>query len=133
MRAENTLQFIERQIDEGLDRLLSHETFLRSTALLVNFNSYRRKWTRSAMVKVLSALEMPVKSDHERMMALLQQLNERLEDLEHRRSVRRASGPVTTAAPAAHEAGEGTLNVKPMKAAKGGKRSRAGEERHVGS
>jgi hypothetical protein len=122
MRPENTLQFIERQIDEGLDRLLSHETFLRSAALVVNFNSYRRKWTRSAMARVLGALELPVKSDHEKMLALLQQLNERLEDLEHRRAAKHERVQVAMAVEAQVQ----------MRAVKGGKKSRAEEAHHVG-
>ena len=82
MQPESTLQFIEKQIDEGLDRLLCHQAFLKSASMLLNFSSYRRKWTRSAISHVLSALELPTKSEQEKILALLSKLDEKLEDLE---------------------------------------------------
>lgn len=70
------------KIDERVSKVLTHPTFLRSASLVINLNSYRRKWTRAAVRSALVSLEIPVRSDQEKMLALLEQLNTRLQDLE---------------------------------------------------
>lgn len=71
-----------KSIDERVSHVLTHPTFLRSASLVINLNSYRRKWTRAAVRSALVSLEIPVRTDQERMLALLEQLNTRLQDLE---------------------------------------------------
>lgn len=51
---------------------------------MINLNSYRRKWTRAVVRSALVSLEIPVRTDQEKMLALLEQLNSRLQDLETR-------------------------------------------------
>lgn len=72
----------EKSIDENVGRVLTHPTFLQSASLLVNFNSYRRKWVRSAIDQALARVELPRKSDQERMYAQIEELKARLEDIE---------------------------------------------------
>jgi hypothetical protein len=71
-----------KKMDESFSRVLTHPTFLRSASLVINLNSYRRKWTRAAVRHALVTLELPVRTDQEKMLALLEQLNSRLQDLE---------------------------------------------------
>ncbi|RYZ71134.1 MAG: hypothetical protein EOP05_12395 [Proteobacteria bacterium] len=71
-----------KTIDERFSQVLTHPTFLRSASLVINLNSYRRKWTRAAVRQALISLELPVRTDQEKMLALLEQLNSRLQDLE---------------------------------------------------
>lgn len=81
-RTGDTLRFLEDQIEAGLDRVTTHPVFLRSMSILLNANSYRKRWLRQTLSKALTSLELPVRSDQERMLAVLQELRERLEDLE---------------------------------------------------
>lgn len=73
---------VEKTIDESVGRLLTHPTFLHSASLVVNFNSYRRKWLRQAIDRALARAELPRREDQERMYAQLEELKARLEDLE---------------------------------------------------
>jgi len=70
--------------DKGMNVVLTNKDFLRTASVVINLNSYRRKWTRAAIQKTLTTLELPVRTDQEKMLALLEKLNHRLEDLEGR-------------------------------------------------
>lgn len=86
-----------KTIDERVSQVLTHPTFLRSASLVINMNSYRRKWTRAAVRSALVSLEIPVRTDQERMLALLEQLNSRLQDLEDSRTSESSPNPAATA------------------------------------
>lgn len=73
---------VEKTIDENVGRVLTHPTFLQSASLLVNFNSYRRKWLRQAIDQTLARVELPRREDQERMYSQIEELKARLEDLE---------------------------------------------------
>ena len=85
-----------KTIDERVSQVLTHPTFLRSASLVINMNSYRRKWTRAAVRSALVSLEIPVRTDQERMLALLEQLNSRLQDLEDSRNSESSPSPANT-------------------------------------
>ncbi|MES2963501.1 MAG: hypothetical protein V4760_06395 [Bdellovibrionota bacterium] len=73
---------VEKTIDESVGRLLTHPTFLQSASLVVNFNSFRRKWLRQAIDQALAKIELPRREDQERMYSQIETLKARLEDLE---------------------------------------------------
>lgn len=80
----NAITKISSHLDKHLNAVLTNKEVLRTASVLINLNSYRRKWTRAAVRHALTSLELPVRTDQERMLALLEQLNVRLEDLEAR-------------------------------------------------
>ena len=96
-----------KTIDERVSQVLTHPTFLRSASLVINMNSYRRKWTRAAVRSALVSLEIPVRTDQERMLALLEQLNSRLQDLEDSRNSESSPSPANTE-PIVNRAAQGT-------------------------
>ncbi len=73
---------VEKTIDENVGRVLTHPTFLQGASLVVNFNSYRRKWLRTAIDQALARVELPRRADQERMYSQIEELKARLEDLE---------------------------------------------------
>jgi hypothetical protein len=73
---------LSTSIDKKLNLLLTNPDFLKTASVVINLNSYRRKWTRATVRRVLTSLELPVRTDQEKMLALLEQLNDRIEDLE---------------------------------------------------
>ncbi len=75
------LQTVADQIDQRMNVLLTNKEFLRTASLVINLNSYRRKWTRTAIQRALVTLQLPVRSDQEKMLAILERLNDRIEDL----------------------------------------------------
>jgi hypothetical protein len=79
---EQLMSKVEKTIDENLGRVLTHPAFLQSASLVVNFNSYRRKWMRRAIDRALARVELPRREDQERMYSQLEELKARLEDLE---------------------------------------------------
>lgn len=78
---------LAEKLDQRMTVLLTNKDFLRTASVVINLNSYRRKWTRAAIQRTLTSLELPVRTDQEKMLALLEQLNNRLEDLEGRVNV----------------------------------------------
>lgn len=73
---------MEKQIEKVINRITSSDLFLRSISTLINFNSYRKIWTQKALEKVLKQLELPVRRDQEKLLALVQELEIRLKKLQ---------------------------------------------------
>jgi hypothetical protein len=73
---------ITEKLDQKMNVILTSKDFLKTASVVINLNSYRRKWTRTALQRALTTLELPVRTDQERMLAMLEQLGNRIEDLE---------------------------------------------------
>lgn len=75
------------QIDQGLDRLTTHQAFLKTVSVALNANVYRKRLSRKLLEKALQSLEIPIRSDQERMLSLIQELQDKIDDIEAKSSV----------------------------------------------
>lgn len=71
---EKQLRKVEELIEQSLDRVTCHPAFLQTISNLINWNSQRKIWTRSTLESVWKRLELPIKSDQERILLALQEL-----------------------------------------------------------
>ena len=72
------------QLDKRMNQILTNKEFLKTASVVINLNCYRRKWTRKAIQATVLSLELPVRTDQERTLALLEKLHHRIDDLEKR-------------------------------------------------
>lgn len=84
---------LEAQIEKLINQVTSSDLFLRSVSTLINFNSYRKIWTQKAFEKILKELELPVRRDQEKLLALVQELEIRLKKLQLNEELREAAPP----------------------------------------
>lgn len=81
---------MEAQIEKVINQITSSDLFLRSVATLINFNSYRKIWAQKAFEKILKELELPVRRDQEKLLALVQELEIRVKRLQLNEEIRLA-------------------------------------------
>lgn len=73
---------MESQIEKVINQVTSSDLFLRSVSTLINFNSYRKIWSQKVFEKILKELELPVRRDQEKLLALMQELEIRVKKLQ---------------------------------------------------
>ncbi len=82
---------MENQIEKVINQVTSSDLFLRSVSTLINFNSYRKIWLQNALEKLLKELELPVRRDQERLLALVQELEIRIKKLQLQEEIKASS------------------------------------------
>lgn len=90
---------LEAQIEKLINQVTSSDLFLRSVSTLINFNSYRKIWTQKAFEKILKELELPVRRDQEKLLALVQELEIRLKKIQLNEQLREVQPQVPVARP----------------------------------
>lgn len=89
---------MEAQIEKVINQITSSDLFLRTVSTVINFNSYRKIWVQKALEKILKELELPVRKDQEKLLALVQELEIRLKKLQLNEDLREpqalARGPL---------------------------------------
>lgn len=73
---------MEAQLEKIINIVTSSDLFLRSVSTVINFNSYRKIWAQKAFEKILKELELPVRRDQEKLLALVQELEIRVKKLQ---------------------------------------------------
>jgi hypothetical protein len=73
---------MEAQIEKVINQITSSDLFLRTISTLINFNSYRKIWVQKSIEKILKELELPVRRDQEKLLALVQELEIRVKKLQ---------------------------------------------------
>jgi len=73
---------MEAQIEKVINQITSSDLFLRTISTLINFNSYRKIWIQKSIEKILKELELPVRRDQEKLLALVQELEIRVKKLQ---------------------------------------------------
>jgi hypothetical protein len=76
------LKELTETIDRGLNHVTTHKTFLKTVGLALNINVYRKRWTRRVVEKTLISLELPLRSDQARLLSMIQNLQDKVDDLE---------------------------------------------------
>ncbi|MEN0060197.1 MAG: hypothetical protein AAGB31_15265 [Bdellovibrio sp.] len=79
---EKQIRRMEEVVEQSLDRITAHPFFLSTVSHLINVNSYRRIWTRKALEALWKDLELPIKSDQERILLSLQEMQVRIKGLQ---------------------------------------------------
>jgi hypothetical protein len=73
---------MEVQIEKVINHITSSDLFLRAISTVINFNSYRKIWVQKSIEKILKELELPVRRDQEKLLALVQELEIRVKKLQ---------------------------------------------------
>lgn len=73
---------LEAQIEKVINQVTSSDLFLRAVSTVINFNSYRKIWVQKSIEKILKELELPVRRDQEKLLALVQELEIRVKKLQ---------------------------------------------------
>lgn len=73
---------MEAQIEKVINQITSSDLFLRAISTVINFNSYRKIWIQKSIEKILKELELPVRRDQEKLLALVQELEIRVKKLQ---------------------------------------------------
>lgn len=73
---------MEAQIEKVINQITSSDLFLRAISTVINFNSYRKIWAQKSIEKILKELELPVRRDQEKLLALVQELEIRVKKLQ---------------------------------------------------
>ena len=73
---------MEAQIEKVINQITSSDLFLRAISTVINFNSYRKIWVQKSIEKILKELELPVRRDQEKLLALVQELEIRVKKLQ---------------------------------------------------
>lgn len=73
---------MEAQIEKVINQITSSDLFLRAISTVINFNSYRKIWAQKTIEKILKDLELPVRRDQEKLLALVQELEIRVKKLQ---------------------------------------------------
>jgi len=76
------LQEMTESLETKLDQLTTHKTFLKAVGIALNANVYRKRWARRLFEKTLISLELPLRSDQARLLALVQELQDKIDSLE---------------------------------------------------
>lgn len=79
---EKQIQRMEGLLEQSLDTVTSHPTFLNAVSVMLNVNSYRKIWFRKTMEAVWKDLELPIRGDQDKLIHHIEELTVRIKKLE---------------------------------------------------